>query len=376
MQKIPLMVPWFGEAEIEAISEVIRSGWIAQGPVVKQFEQAFKERVGSAEAVAVANCTAGLHLALIVAGIQPGDEVIVPSFSFIATTNSVIHAGAVPVFADIAIETGNLTAASIASAVTDRTRAVMVVDQAGVPADLDEIFAYCRPRGLMVIEDAACAIGSTYKSKPIGSHSDLVVFSFHPRKILTTGEGGMIATNNSDWAARIRRLREHGMSLSAADRHHMGATSIETYPETGFNYRMTDIQAALGLVQLDKLDQLISRRRELAERYEKQIGDIGGLHPVVDPPYGTSNYQSYWVRLDDSVLKSRNKVMEELESLGVSTRRGIMTAHRELACSKYFREPLPISEHLSDNSLILPLYHTMSYAEQDHVIESITQVVQ
>ena len=376
MQKIPLMVPWFGEAEIEAISEVIRSGWIAQGPVVKQFEQAFKERVGSAEAVAVANCTAGLHLALIVAGIQPGDEVIVPSFSFIATTNSVIHAGAVPVFADIAIETGNLTAASIASAVTDRTRAVMVVDQAGVPADLDEIFAYCRPRGLMVIEDAACAIGSTYKSKPIGSHSDLVVFSFHPRKILTTGEGGMIATNNSDWAARIRRLREHGMSLSAADRHHMGATSIETYPEIGFNYRMTDIQAALGLVQLDKLDQLISRRRELAERYEKQIGDIGGLHPVVDPPYGTSNYQSYWVRLDDSVLKSRNKVMEELESLGVSTRRGIMTAHRELACSKYFREPLPISEHLSDNSLILPLYHTMSYAEQDHVIESITQVVQ
>lgn len=369
------MVPWLGQAEIEAVSEVIKSGWIAQGPVVKRFEQAFKERVGSAEAVAVANCTTGLQLALIVAGIQPGDEVIVPSFSFIATTNSVIHAGAVPVFADIAIETGNLTAASIASAVTDRTRAVMVVHQAGVPADLDEIFAYCKPRGLAVIEDAACAIGSTYKSKPIGSHSDLVVFSFHPRKILTTGEGGMIATSNSDWATRLRRLREHGMSLSAADRHATGGVSIESYAEPGFNFRMTDIQAAIGLVQLSKLNDSVHRRRELAARYMRFIGNISGLHPVVDPPYGAGNFQSYWVELDDSVLKSRNKVMEELESRGISTRRGIMIAHREPACSKYFREPLPISERLSDNSLILPLYHTMSDAEQDHVIESLTQVV-
>lgn len=375
MQKIPLMVPWLGEAEIEAVSEVIKSGWIAQGPAVKRFEQAFKERMVSADAVAVANCTAGLQLALIVAGIQPGDEVIVPSFSFIATTNSVIHAGAVPVFADVAIKTGNLTAASIASAVTDRTRAVMVVHQAGVPADLDEIFAYCKPRGLTVIEDAACAVGSTYKSKPIGSHSDLVVFSFHPRKILTTGEGGMIATRNLNWATRLRRLREHGMSMSAADRHATGGVSIENYSEPGFNFRMTDIQAAIGLVQLSKLNDSVQRRRELAARYATYISDISGLHPVVDPPYGTCNFQSYWVELDDSVLKPRNNVMEELESRGISTRRGIMTAHREPACKKYFREPLPISERLSDNSLILPLYHTMSYAEQDHVIESLIQVV-
>jgi perosamine synthetase len=376
MQKIPIMVPWLDETEIEAVSEVIRSGWIAQGPAVKRFEHAFSTQLGSVEAVAVANCTVGLQLALIVAGIQPGDEVIVPSFSFIATTNSVIHVGAVPVFADIAIETGNLTAASIARVVTNKTRAVMIVHQAGVPADLEEIFAFCSPRGLIVVEDAACAIGSTYKSRLIGSHSDLVVFSFHPRKILTTGEGGMIATSNSDWAARLRRLREHGMSISATDRHATGGVSIEQYAEPGFNFRMTDIQAAIGLVQLSKLSTQIRHRRELAARYEKHLAEIDGLRPVVDPPYGECNFQSYWVELDDSILKSRNKVMEDLDSRGISTRRGIMTAHREPACAKYFREPLPNSERLSDNSLIIPLYHTMSQAEQDHVIESIIKVIQ
>lgn len=375
MQKVPLMVPWLDAAEIEAVSEVIRSGWIAQGPAVKRFEEAFKERVGSVDAVAVVNCTAGLHLALIVAGITPGDEVIVPSFSFIASTNSVIHAGAVPVFADIAIETGNLTVESIASVVTDKTRAVMVVHQAGVPADLDEIFQFCSGRGLTLIEDAACAIGSTYKDQLIGSYSDLVVFSFHPRKILTTGEGGMIATSNSEWAARLRRLREHGMSLSAADRHVANGVSIESYSEPGFNFRMTDIQAAIGLVQLSKLDEMIMKRRELAQRYLDAFSSIEGVYPVTDPPYGTTNFQSFWIRLDPELGLLRNQFMVDLDGNGIATRRGIMTAHREGACSRFVRNALPISENLSDNSLILPLYHGMSYAEQDHVIESLTQVI-
>ena len=375
MQKIPLMVPWLDEAEIEAVSEVIRSGWITQGPAVKRFEEAFKERVGSEDAVAVSNCTTGLHLALIAAGIKPDDEVIVPSFSFIASTNSVIHAGAVPVFADIAIETGNLTVESIASAVTDKTRAVMIVHQAGVPADLDEISQFCNGRGLTLIEDAACAIGSTYKDQIIGSYSDLVVFSFHPRKVVTTGEGGMIATSNSDWASRLRRLREHGMSLSAADRHAAQGVSIESYSEPGFNFRMTDVQAAIGIVQLSKLDEMVAKRRELAHRYIEAFSSIDGIYPVTDPPYGTTNFQSFWIRLDPDLGLSRSKLMSDLDQKGITTRRGIMTAHREAACSRFARNPLPVSENLSDNSLILPLYQGMSHAEQDYVIESLTQVI-
>jgi perosamine synthetase len=365
---IPIIRPWIGEEEVAAASEAIRSGWIAQGPNVAAFEQEFTALVGSIDSVAVSNCTTGLHLALIVAGIGAGDEVVVPSFSFIATTNSVLYVGATPVFADVDLTTGNITADTVAAAITDRTKAVMLVHQGGVPADIESLRALCDVRGLVLIEDAACALGSTYRGALIGPHSDLVVFSFHPRKLVTTGEGGMIAVGNPEWAARLRRLREHGMSVSAADRHRQGGVVIEQYLETGFNYRMTDIQAAIGRVQLGRLDELIARRRFLAARYHEALDDLVGATLVTDPAYGTTNYQSLWMLLDDRFPVARNDLMARLAADSISSRRGIMAAHMEPACARFARVPLPTTERLTSQSLILPLYHDMTDDEQARVI--------
>lgn len=371
---VPIIRPWLGEEEVEAAAAAIRSGWIAQGPNVAAFEAEFRARVGAADAVAVSNCTTALHLALVAAGIGPGDEVIVPSFSFIATMNAPVYVGATPVFADVDPTTGNLTPATIEEVVTPRTRAVIVVHQAGVPADVDAIAALAGAAGLTVIEDAACAIGSTYRGAPVGAGSPFVAFSFHPRKIVTTGEGGMLTVADPAVAARIRRLREHGMSVSAAERHQLGATVLEQYLETGFNYRMTDIQAAIGRVQLGRLDALVARRRQLAARYHAAFAGVPGLHPVTDPAYGTTNFQSFWVRLDGDFPIGRNELMARAQAAGVSTRRGIMAAHLEPAGARYATGPLPVTEQLTNDSLILPLFHEMTDAEQDRVIDVVTAV--
>ncbi|HEX7302508.1 DegT/DnrJ/EryC1/StrS family aminotransferase, partial [Lentzea sp.] len=217
---IPVMRPLLGEEEAQAAAEAVRSGWVAQGPRVREFEEAFAASVGAGHGIAVSSCTTGLHLAVHVLGIGPGDEVVVPSLSFIATANSVRYTGATPVFADVELATGNLTASTVEPVLTERTRAVMVVHQAGVPADVDAIKALCEPRGIAVIEDAACASGSTYKGGPVGANALLAAWSFHPRKLITTGEGGMVTTDDPEWVVRLKRLREHGMSVSAADRHH------------------------------------------------------------------------------------------------------------------------------------------------------------
>lgn len=364
---IPLMVPVLGEEEIAAVAECLRSGWVAQGPRVAEFERRFAAAVEAAHGIAVSSCTTGLHLALLLAGVQPGDEVVVPSFSFIATTNAPVYAGAVPVYADIDLTTGNITAASIEAVLTERTRAVMVVHQAGVPADLAAIEELCRRRGLALVEDAACAIGSTYQGAPIGGRGHLAVFSFHPRKILTTGEGGMIVAADEATAQRGRRLREHGMSMSAADRHAQGGTRIEEYAEIGFNYRMTDIQAAVGLVQLDRLPGVVARRRGLAGHYQSLLADCPVLRCVGDPPEGTTNYQSFWVELAPEATLSRQELMDHLAGHGIATRRGIMAAHLEPAGRAWLRDPLPNTERLTSSSLILPLYHDMTVADVDRI---------
>ena len=251
---IPVMRPWLGPEEAAAAAAAVTSGWVAQGPRVAEFEEAFAAAVGAGHAVAVSSCTTALHLALVVTSVGPGDEVVVPSLSFIATANAVRYVGAQPVFADVDLNTQNLTPATVAPHLTDRTRAVILVDQAGVPADLDGMRALCEPRGITVIEDAACAAGSVYRGRPVGAGAEIAAFSFHPRKLLTTGEGGMLVTPDAEVATRLRRLREHGMDVSAAQRHASRQPVIEHYLETGFNYRMTDVQAAIGLVQLGKLD--------------------------------------------------------------------------------------------------------------------------
>jgi len=366
---IPVMRPWLGEEEAAAAAAAVASGWVAQGPRVAEFESAVAARVGAVHGIAVSSCTAALHLALVVLGVGPGDEVVVPSFSFVATANVVRYVGATPVFADVDPSTGNLSAATVEPVLGPRTRAVILVHQGGVPADVDDVRAVCTSRGVEIVEDAACAIGATLRGAPIGSHSDLVAFSFHPRKVITTGEGGLLTTGDAERAARLRRLREHGMSASAAERHRRRDLVLEHYLETGFNYRMTDIQAAVGSVQLGKLDEIVARRRTLAARYREQLADVGTVRSVDDPPHGRANFQSFWIELAEDFPVERDELLRRFLAEGVSPRRGIMASHLEPAYASRSHGPLPVTERLTRRTVILPLYHEMTEAEQDRVVD-------
>lgn len=365
---IPVMKPWLDEAEARAAAEVVGSGWLAQGPRVAEFESAFAAHVGAAHGVAVSSCTTGLHLALHLLGIGPGDEVVVPSFSFIATANCVVYVGGTPVFADVEAVDGNLSVRTVEPLLTERTRAVVVVDQGGMPADVEPLRRLCESRGIALVEDAACAAGSRYHGAPVGSGAFLAAWSFHPRKLLTTGEGGMLTTSDEHLAERARRQREHGMSVSAAARHQSRQPVIESYLEVGFNFRMTDIQAAVGLVQLGKLDAMVARRRSLAAGYQEMLADVPGLRTVQDPPWGESNFQSFWVELDNEFPLSRNEMLTALAAEGVSARAGIMASHRQPAYASHPHGDLSTTERLTDNTLILPLFHAMTEAQQDVVV--------
>jgi dTDP-4-amino-4,6-dideoxygalactose transaminase len=289
--------------------------------------------------------------------------------SFIATANSIRHAGATPVFADIDPETFNLDPEAVRAAITPRTKAILVVHQIGLPADMDRFNAIGREHGVRILEDAACAIGSGYKGRPIGGHSEMACFSFHPRKVITTGEGGMITTNNADYAQRLRLLRQHGMSVSDTARHGAKQVVIEQYLCVGYNYRMTDIQAAIGIEQLKKLDWIVARRRELAERYSRALADHPWLRPPFVPGYADFNFQSYAVRLTDNAPLGRDALMQRLLDLGISTRRGIMLAHGEPAYAGYLQtQPLQRSELASARSVLLPLYPQMTSDEQQQVL--------
>jgi perosamine synthetase len=367
--QVPFARPCLPGGEAEALAEVIASGWVSQGPRVQAFEQAFAARVGAPAAVATTSCTTALHLALYASGVTAGDEVIVPSLSFIATANSVWQCGAVPVFADIDPLTYNLDPAAAERAITSRTRAIMPVHQLGLPADMDAFARLSERHDVTIIEDAACAIGATYKGRVIGSHGSLACFSLHPRKVITTGEGGMITVHDPELAVRMRQLRQHAMDVSDLARHSARDVVVESYPERGFNARMTDMQAALGLCQLAALDDILARRRHLADRYTAMLTGIPGIQTPYDAPYTERTWQSYCVRIGQHAAVGRTELMRRLLADGIATRRGVMAIHQEGAYAGVRTGPLQHTEAAAAETMMLPLFPDLTEEQQDYVVD-------
>jgi dTDP-4-amino-4,6-dideoxygalactose transaminase len=380
---IPIALPWMGEEEAQAARRAILSGWVTQGPEVAAFEREFAAAVGAAFGCAVSSCTTALHLVLHALGIGRGDEVVTVSHSFIATANAIRYCGALPVFVDVELDTFNIDPAALEAAITPRTRAVLAVHQLGMPCDLARLSAVARRHGVPLIEDAACAAGSEIRWEGewqrIGRpHGDAACFSFHPRKLLSTGDGGMVTTNDAVLDGALRRLRQHGMSVPDTVRHASAQVVFEEYPALGFNYRMTDIQAAIGREQLKRLPAIVGRRRALAARYGEKLRGVSGVTAPVEPDWARSNWQSYAVRLDGAV--EQRSVMQRLLDEGVSTRRGVMNAHREPAYAgegSWRAAPggLSRSEAAQDTAIILPLYHQMTEDEQDRVVSALDRAV-
>lgn len=374
MSKLPIAKPYLTADEAQGAYDVILTNWVTQGPKVQEFEEKFAAYVGSKYAVAVSNCTTALHLAMIVAGVKEGDEVICPSMSYIATANSVKYAGAKPVFAEVGPDY-NIDIEHVKALITPKTKAILIVHQIGIPSDIDAYSKLCKEKNLVLIEDAACAAGSSYKGKKIGSHSDLVCFSFHPRKVITTGDGGMISTNREDYSTRLKLLRQHGMSVNDRVRHASDKIIFEEHVEVGYNYRMTDIQAAVGIKQLEKLDMIVEARRKIAERYNEAFKNIPQIELYKENTDHHVNYQSYVIFIKPGVKLTRNAFMEAMNAEGVSTRRGVMTTHREPAYEKECKGlKLPKSEFYSDNSVVLPLFYPMTNEEIERVISTVRKI--
>lgn len=406
-EPIPLAKPHFGGRELERLREVLASGWITQGPMVKAFEEAFARHMNASYACATSNCTTALHLALTAVGVLPGDFVITASHSFIASANAIRHCNAEPLFVDIDAATYNLdpakvdafiqnnceqrdngpylkNASSLATAPSPlahidpgkigRVGAILAIHQMGMPCDLGRLAVIADRYGIPLVEDAACAAGSLYSldggltwknvGNPVGKAA---CFSFHPRKIITAGDGGMVTTHDEEIDQRCRLLRQHAMSISDTQRHSAQTLVIESYLETGFNYRMTDLQAAVALSQLEQLDIFITQRRKVADLYNELLAPIEWLSAPREPVYGRSNWQSYPVRILEPNRHDRNGLINSLLAKKISAKPGIMNAHREPPYQNHAVH-LPLSEKAQDEVILLPLFFGQTEEQVEQVV--------
>jgi perosamine synthetase len=370
MGQIAFSRPFFGIEEEVAAAAAIRSGWVVGGARLRELEEGFAALCGTAHAVGASSWTTGAFLLLKELGIGPGDEVIVPSLTFIASVNVIVHTGATPVFVDIDPRTYNIDPQAVERLITPRTRAILPVDQIGLPCEIEAINAIAHRHGLLVVQDAACSIGSKYRGRNVGAQASASVFSLHARKVVTTGEGGMIVTDDGDLAARLRRQRHQGMSLSDVERHGTSPTTFETYPEIGYNFRITDVQAAIGVVQLGRLDEMITRRRRIAKHYTEALSGNEWLVPPYVPGHVEPNWQSYQVRVHPGAPLTRGELMEALFVRGIPTRRGVMASHLE----EPYRTGAPVLPNTEDaaaSCLLLPLHPALEISEADAVLDAI-----
>jgi perosamine synthetase len=374
--QIPLLRPWLGEEEIQAVADVLRSGWICQGPKVVEFEKGLAAWIGVGEGVATNACTSALHLALHLSGLRAGDEVIVPSFTCMATANAIHHAGGLPVFADIDPRTFNMDAQSAEHAITSRTKAMLVVHQIGLPADIAAFRELARRKNLAIVEDGACSLGATYRGKRVGALGSPTCFSFHPRKMITTGEGGLIATDDTALAAKARVLRSTGASSSDLERHHAKGTLVQQYEDVGYNYRMTDLQAAIGLVQLRKLDAMVEERTAQAKHYDDLFRDMDEIEPPYVPTGSTHAYSSYLIRLREKCPLHRDELLKLLADAGISCRVGIQPLHHEpFYRPQWGRTMLPHTESAAKNTMFLPIFPGLCVEQQKQVAAAIGNAI-
>ena len=377
-QRINIATPCLGEEEWQSVREPIVSGWLTYGPKVREFEQAFAKRHGVKHALATTSCTTALHLALVALDIRPGDEVIVPAFTWVATANVVRYCNATPVFVDVERHNHNIDPAGIAAAITSRTKAIIAVHLFGLCADMDSLREAVGD--IPIIEDAACAAGAAYKGQAAGSLGTLGCFSFHPRKSITTGEGGMVTTNDNDLAEKVNVLRNHGATISEEQRHHGSKPYLlPEFNVLGFNYRMTDLQGAVGVVQLGKLDGFIEERKRWAEFYEQELADVEWLQTPTVPGDCNHAWQAYVCQVDEAKSPlPRNEIMAILEAEGISTRPGTHAVHM----LGYYRDQygiksadFPVARDCDQFTMAIPLHNQMTESDYHRVVQSIKQSI-
>jgi perosamine synthetase len=385
-ERIPIARPSFGPRERELVDEAVRSGWVVQGPFVGEFERRFEAYTGVGHAVATTSCTTALHVAVEILGAGPGDEVIVPAFTWVATPNAVEYAGATPRFCDVDLVTFNMDVAEVEALMSDRTVGIVAVHLFGLCADMEPLRELACAHGLWLLEDAACAFGASYRGRPAGTLGDAACFSFHPRKSLTTGEGGMFTTDREDHARLARSLRDHGASQTPRQRDEGSRPhSLSAFEALGFNYRMTDLQGALGCAQMERADWILEQRRERAARYHRLLADCEWLAKPVAPEGDVHGYQAYvcLFRPDEptmagveSLESRRNAIMDALDEAGIATRPGTHApVEAGYYVNKYGLQPgaFPCA-HLAERlTIALPLYPDMTGDDQDRVCSELVQ---